>query len=208
MAFKQIKQFNPAKMGTRQGWCLQNVAKGFGAYPSNSPSSSAKSDMERNKKAGTFHAGNPPASIAVPVYCDTASIYEHIVVSDHGVVYSDGKVVRNGLKAYKVYGWGEQCNGFRIIEVTAEPSTGFLPPRGWWRRGDSDPRIGEMDLFLYGTFPAYAKDQAELNTLLGNYFGATTEKFVREFQRRTGLVADGCVGSKTYAKMQAYGFKG
>lgn len=203
MAFKQIKQFNPAKMGTRQGWCLQNVAKGFGAYPSNSPSASAKSDMERNKKAGTFHAGNPPASIAVPVYCDTASIYEHVVVSDHGVVYSDGKVVKNGLKAYKVYGWGEQCNGFRIIEVTAEPSTGFLPPRGWWRRGDSDPRIGQMSAWMRATFPAYTPASA-----LGNYFGPNLEGAVKEFQRRTGLVADGCVGPKTYAKMQAYGFKG
>ena len=203
MAFKQIKQFNPAKMGTRQGWCLQNVAKGFGAYPSNSPSASAKSDMERNKKAGTFHAGNPPASIAVPVYCDTASIYEHVVVSDHGVVYSDGKVIRNGLKAYKVYGWGEQCNGFRIIEVTAEPSTGFLPPRGWWRRGDSDPRIGQMSAWMRATFPAYTPASA-----LGNYFGPNLEGAVKEFQRRCQMVADGCVGPKTYAKMQAYGFKG
>lgn len=203
MAFKQIKQFNPAKMGTRQGWCLQNVAKGFGAYPSNSPSASAKSDMERNKKAGTFHAGNPPASIAVPVYCDTASIYEHVVVSDHGVVYSDGKLIKNGLKAYKVYGWGEQCNGFRIIEVTAEPSTGFLPPRGWWRRGDSDPRIGRMSAWMRATFPAYTPASA-----LGNYFGPNLEGAVKEFQRRCQMVADGCVGPKTYAKMQAYGFKG
>lgn len=203
MAYKQIKPFSLSAMGTRQGYCLQNVAKGFGAYPSKSPSASAKADMERNKKAGTFHAGNPPASIAVPVYCDTASIYEHVVVSDHGKVYSDGKLIKNGLKAFKVFGWGEQCNGFKIVEITGEGGTGFLPARGWWRRGDSDPRIAQMSAWMRKTFPAYTPAAAT-----GPYFGPNLEKSVREFQRRTNLVADGCVGPKTYAKMQQFGFKG
>lgn len=206
MAYKQIKPFTLSAMGTRQGYCLQNVAKGFGVYPSKSPSASAKADMERNKKAGTFHAGNPPASIAVPVYCDTASIYEHVVVSDHGKVYSDGKFIPNGLKAYKVLGWGEQCNGYRIIEITPDPAPGFLPARGYWRKGDADPRIGKMDDFFADNFPSYFPN--DLAKLRGNYFGTTTQRWVREFQRRTGLVQDGCVGPKTYAKMKEYGFTG
>lgn len=203
MAFKQIIPFNPAKMGTQQGYCLRNVAKGFGIYPSKSPSSSAVDDMNRNKKAGTFHAGNPPASIAAPVYCDTASKFEHVVVSDHGTVYSDGKLIKNGLKAYKVLGWGEQCNGYRLIEITPDPAPGFLPARGYWRKGDSDPRIGRMSAWMRATFPSYTPASAT-----GQYFGPNLERSVREFQRRTGLTSDGCVGPKTYAKMQAYGFKG
>lgn len=203
MAFKQIKPFYPAKMGTQQGFCLRNVAKGFCIYPSKSPSSSAVNDMNRNKKAGTFHTGNPPTSVAVPVYCDTASKFEHIVVSDHGVVYSDGKRIQNGLKAYNVLGWGEQCNGYRIIEITPDPATGFLPARGYWRRGDSDPRIGRMSAWMRATFPSYTPASAT-----GLYFGPNLERSVKEFQRRCGLTSDGCVGPKTYAKMQEFGFKG
>lgn len=201
MAFKQIRNFNPSKMGTKTGWCLQNVRQGFGITKGTYPS--AKADMEAQRKNGTFHAGNPPASIAVPVYCDTASRFEHVVAFDHGIVYSDGKRIANGLKAYKVYGWGECCDGARVVEITAEPSTGFLPPRGWWRRGDCDPRIGRMSAWMRATFPAYTPASA-----LGNYFGPNLEGAVKEFQRRCQMVADGCVGPKTYAKMQAYGFKG
>lgn len=201
MAFKQIRNFNPSKMGTKSGWCLQNVRLGFGITKGTYPS--AKADMEAQRKNGTFHAGNPPASIAVPVYCDTASKFEHVVASDHGVVYSDGKRIANGLKAYKVYGWGECCDGARVVEITAEPSTGFLPPRGWWRRGDSDPRIGQMSAWMRATFPAYTPASA-----LGNYFGPNLEGAVKEFQRRTGLLQDGCVGKITYAELKKYGFKG
>lgn len=201
MAFKQIRNFNPSKMGTKTGWCLQNVRQGFGITKGTYPS--AKADMEAQRKNGTFHAGNPPASIAVPVYCDTASKFEHVVASDHGTIYSDGKIVRNGLKAYKVYGWGECCDGARVVEITADPSSGFLPPRGWWRRGDCDPRIGRMSAWMRATFPAYTPASA-----LGNYFGPNLEGAVKQFQRRCQMLADGCVGAKTYAKMQAYGFKG
>lgn len=201
MAFKQIRNFYPAEMGSRQGWCEQNVREGFritkGTYPS------AKADMEAQKRAGTFHAGNPPANIAVPVFCNTASKFEHVVASDHGRVYSDKKLIPNGLKAFNVFGWGELCDGVRVVEPTADPSTGFLPARGYWRKGDTDPRIGQMSAWMRATFPAYTPASA-----LGQYFGPNLEKSVREFQRRTNLLADGCVGPKTYAKMQAYGFKG
>jgi peptidoglycan hydrolase-like protein with peptidoglycan-binding domain len=91
----------------------------------------------------------------------------------------------------------------RVVEPTVDPSTGFLPARGYWRKGDTDPRIGQMSAWMRSTFPAYTPASA-----LGQYFGPNLEKSVREFQRRTNLLADGCVGPKTYAKMQAYGFKG
>ena len=146
MGFKQIRNFNPSAMGTRQGYCLQNARLGFGISSGTYPS--AKADMQAQKKNGTFHAGNPPTSIAVPVYCDTASKFEHVVVSDHGTVYSDGKRIPNGLKAYT---------------------------------------------------PAAA---------LGNYYGPNLAGAIKEFQRRTGLVADGNTGPITYKKLQSFGFKG
>ena len=83
-------------------------------------------------------------------------------------------------------------------------STGFLPPKGYWTLGDTDPRIGTLDAFLAKTFPSYYPN--EVKNLLGNYYGKTTTKWIREFQRRTGLVADGSTGRLTYAKLKEYGF--
>ena len=52
-------------------------------------------------------------------------------------------------------------------------------------------------------FPAYTKPAA-----LGNYFGPNLQSSIREFQRRTGLQADGNVGPITFAKLRSYGFGG
>lgn len=204
MGFKQIRNFNPRAMGTRQGYCLQNARLGFGISSGTYPS--AKADMQAQKKNGTFHAGNPPTSIAVPVYCDTASKFEHVVVSDHGTVYSDGKRIQNGLKAYSVFGWGECCDGKRVVEPINEPGEGFLPPRGYWRKGDTDPRVGRLAAFMRATFPAYTPAAA-----LGNYYGANLYGAIKEFQRRSGMAAkdcDGNTGPITYKKLQSFGFKG
>lgn len=84
--------------------------------------------------------------------------------------------------------------------------SGFLPARGYWKKGDNDERIAKLDDFFYKTFPAYGSKE-ELSKLRGNYFGQITEKFVKEFQRRTNLQIDGCVGPITYAELKKYGFK-
>ena len=120
MGCKQIQPFDPSKMGTTSGLCLQNVAKGYGIYPSPSPSSSAKQDCERNEQMGTLHRDkNFPKGCAVPVYIDTASPYEHILVADNGVYWSDGKRLTT-LDGLKVIGWGEWCNGYQIVKNTAD----------------------------------------------------------------------------------------
>ncbi|MBP5592870.1 MAG: peptidoglycan-binding protein [Clostridia bacterium] len=90
---------------------------------------------------------------------------------------------------------------------TSPVKSGFLPARGYWKKGDKDERIAKLDDFFYKTFPAYASTNEELAKLPGNYFGAITEKFVKEFQRRTNLQIDGCVGPITYAELKKYGFK-
>lgn len=205
MAYKQIRAFDPQKMGKRAGWCLQNCREGFG-IPYGTYRS-AKADMEAQKKEGTFHTGNPPSNVAVPVYFDTVSANEHVMVDDHSIYYSDGKRL-SSVEGWKMIGWGEKCDGVRVVEYVPDPpkpqpTTGFLPARGYWKKGDSDARIGKMDSWLRATFPLYAKP-----CVLGNYFGTCTESAVREFQRRTNLVSDGCVGKLTYAMMKKYGFKG
>lgn len=118
MAWKQVKDFNINKMGTTPGYCLQNVRLGFDIpplYPD------AKTAMEANKNAGTLHPMSEiPTNVAVPVFCDTASVYEHVIVDDHGTYYSDGKKVTNP-QAFVYFGWGETLNGVRVVEWVPDP---------------------------------------------------------------------------------------
>jgi hypothetical protein len=111
--WEQVRRFNVKNMGTKKGYCLQNVRLGFGIPPKYA---SAKIDMEANKRAGTLHNINTiPTNVAVPVYMDTSSKYEHIIVCDHGTYYSDGKRLTS-TKGLKFFGWGEMCNGVRIVK--------------------------------------------------------------------------------------------
>lgn len=213
MGWYQTRNFNVNKMGRKKGMCLQNCRLGFGI--TSGKYASAKKDMEAQRKAGTLHSINSlPKNLAVPVYVDSNSQYEHIVVYNNGTWYSDGKKI-SGWKAtgHACFGWGELCDGVRVVawknDPKPQPSGGFLPKRGYWisengkTKGDTDPRIGRMASFLRKKFPAYTPPQA-----LGNYFGKNLRRSVMEFQRRTGLVADGNVGAITYAKLKQYGFGG
>lgn len=121
MACKQIKKFSLSKMGRKVGWCLMNVRLGFG-IPTGKYAS-AKDAMTADKKAGVFHAGMPTdKSIQVPIYCDTNSPYEHVVVWDKGTVYSDGKRISNPTRYYKIFGWTERCDGVRVVEIIKAPA--------------------------------------------------------------------------------------
>ena len=202
MSYRQLKPFYPQDMGKDKGYCLRNVAKGYHIYPSPNPSQSAKQDMEINKAKGTLHPlSTLPTNVSVPVYLDTTSQYEHIEVSDKGVFWSDGKQVKKPLNAF---GWGECCNGYQIVEWVKDPEpTNFLPAKGWWGRYDVDPRVGRLASFMRATFPAYTPKAA-----LGNTYGDNLWKSIKEFQRRTGLQADGNTGPITYNELKKYGFKG
>ena len=114
MAWEQVKKFNIKKMGTIPGYCLMNCRLGFGISKGTNPS--AKADMEYNKKKGTFHdMKSLPKNVAVPVYMDTTSQYEHIVVCDKGTYYSDGRKLTS-TRGLKFFGWGELCDGVRVVK--------------------------------------------------------------------------------------------
>jgi hypothetical protein len=105
-------------MGTRAGYCLQNVRLAFDA-----PSKyvDAKAAMLANKNAGTLHSIDTlPKNVAVPVFVDTSSPYEHVEVADRGTFYSDGKKVSNPMRQ-KFFGWGETLNGTRIVKWVDDP---------------------------------------------------------------------------------------
>lgn len=77
-----------------------------------------------------------------------------------------------------------------------------LPKRGYFTTGDKGADVDKISAFLRATFPAYVSKDA-----LGDYFGIYLLAGVKEFQRRTGLVADGLIGPDTLKKMRSYGFK-
>jgi hypothetical protein len=193
MTYEQVKGFYPKDMGTQKGWCLKNCRVGFHIY--SGKYASAKVAMQAGKKNGTYHAGTPPTNISVPVYCDTASIYEHVVVSDHGVWYSDGKKV---VTPNNIFGWDEMMDGVRVVHKATD---NFLPAKGYWCRYDKDDRIASLAKFMYDNFPAYTSKKA-----LGPLYGDYLWKAIKEFQRRTGLYPDGCTGPITYKKLKEYGF--
>lgn len=118
MGWKQVRAFNLSKMGHEAGMCLKNVRLAYGIP---AKYASAKDDMLANKKAGTLHdISSVPKDCAVPVYADTSSPYEHVMVCDHGTYYSDGKRL-SSTRGMKFFGWGETCDGVRVVEYAKDP---------------------------------------------------------------------------------------
>lgn len=195
MSYEQIKEFYPKEMGKKKGWCLQNCRLGFRIYTGKY--ASAKSAYEAAKKNGTLRAMNElPSNVSVPVYQSTTSKYGHVIVFNHGTYYSDGYIVRNpkGL-----LGWDIRMDGVDVVKVSAKKN--FLPEKGYWKEGDCDERIGYLASFMRNKFPAYTSVKA-----LGNYYGKNLKSSITQFQKRTGLYPDGCVGPRTYAELKKYGF--
>lgn len=144
----------------------------------------------------------------------------------------DGK---NG-KIYKTYfkGNGKNCDGKRATwtkwfkspylsyeeEVTSEPtkpsssSDNFLGSRGYLKFGDKGPNINKICLFFTNNFYGYygnTKESAKIKLVGkngdGNLFGNYLKAWVIEFQKRTGLEQDGCIGPLTLKMLIKYGFK-
>ena len=195
MGYEQVRQFYPSEMGREKGWCLKNCRLGFRIYTAKY--SSAYTAMLAAKKNGTLHdLSTLPSNCSVPVYFDTTSKNKHVVVYDKGIWYEDGRKINK--PSYTSYGWDEMMDGTRVVK---EATSKFLPTKGYWAIGDKDSRVGDLAAFMYKTFPAYTSKKA-----LGNYYGNYIASAIKEFQRRTGLYPDGCVGQLTYNKLKQYGF--
>lgn len=93
--------------------------------------------------------------------------------------------------------------GFNYTEPnTSSSSTNFLGERGYFKLGDKHPNVGKIASFMRKTFPSYTSTKA-----LGNLYGPNLIASIKEFQRRTNLTPDGCVGKLTLAKLVQYGFR-
>lgn len=199
MAWEQVKPFSVAKMGTKKGYCLQNTRLGFGINVGKYPS--AKADMEANKKAGTLHAMPAPSNVAVPVYVDTTSQYEHVMVCDKGVYYSDGRKLTS-VAGMKFFGWGETCDGVRVVKHignTAKKSNEEIVNeviRGLW--GNGAERVKRLEAAGYDakaiqklvdaklgggtktTVINYAVRKGDTLTAIAKRYGTTVEKLVKD----------------------------
>lgn len=84
----------------------------------------------------------------------------------------------------------------------------FFDENGYFSKGDNHENIGRICQFMHDTFPKYGEWLGLDNEkILGNYYGNIIESYIREFQKRTGLEADGCVGVITLAELEKFGFK-
>lgn len=85
----------------------------------------------------------------------------------------------------------------------AKVSSSYFGTKGYFSFGDTHYNIGRIANFMRRVFPAYTDRRA-----LGNYYGKYIQASIKEFQRRTGLEADGNIGLITLKKLRQYGFKG
>ena len=118
MAWTQVVAFNVKKMGTTKNMCEKNVREGYGLP---AKCASARADMEYNKQQKALHSMDTlPKNVAVPVFVDTTSPYEHVEVADHGTFYSDGKKIIYPNKQ-RFFGWGEFCAKARVVKWVNDP---------------------------------------------------------------------------------------
>lgn len=68
--------------------------------------------------------------------------------------------------------------------------------------GDKGDNVDKISKFVYLTFSAYTSKNA-----LGDYYGKYIQASIKEFQKRTELEQDGCVGPITLKMLVKYGFK-
>lgn len=79
-------------------------------------------------------------------------------------------------------------------QAPSRPASSSSWPTSWTlNKGDSGPRVAELQQALKAVFPLYAGRLA-----VDGRFGPKTDAAVREFQRRSGIAADGRFGPASY----------
>ena len=90
----------------------------------------------------------------------------------------------------------------KVTTTSTKTTSSFLPSRGYFTKGDVSENVGKIASFMRKTFPSYTSAAA-----LGNTYGVNLIAAVKEFQKRTGLEADGNFGPLTLAELKKHGFK-
>jgi len=179
----------------------------------------AENFIERGKSIG-LTVSNKPVLGGIMVWEGKGSLAGHVAVVES--VIKDNEEVLTSESGYNHFSfanytrkrgngnWG-LSDSFKYLGCLINPAvketkpsgdSSFFGKKGYFSLGDSSPNIGKIAEFMYKNFPLYTSKKA-----LGNYYGPYIKGSIAEFQRRTGLKADGCVGPLTLAKLKQYGFK-
>ena len=178
-------------------YCAWKIKEATGNWPKRTGDMNARNWIYRLPENGYGTRTSSPNG-AKCVGVSTSGKYGHVVWSDGTLRISEYNYYSNGTYSER----NVNASNYQWFIIKAGAS-GFLPARGYWKYGDKDARIGQLATFMRNTFPAYTPAAA-----LGNYFGPNLQRAIKEFQRRTGLQADGMVGPITYNKLKSFGFKG
>lgn len=140
-------------------------------------------------------------------HLDSICVKTNQVVNNNTIIGYTGKSgkvtgihLHLGLKNIGETSWLDP-EKYKYVEGNKISNNGILGSRGYIKLGDQGDNIARIASFMYKTFPAYTNKLA-----LGNYYGPNIEKSIKEFQRRTNLEVDGCIGPKTLKKLESFGF--
>ena len=165
--YEQVSSVNIKAMGKKKGWCLQNCRLVFGF--TTGKYASAKVDMQSQRASGTLHSMDTlPTNVVVPVYVDTTGKYEHVIISYYGTFYEDGyKINRN--KYSKFFGWGELCDGRRVVKWVedAKKSNEEIAKEviaGKWGNGDDRKNRLASAGYNYNTIQSLVNQMLSGNT--------------------------------------------
>lgn len=140
----------------------------------------------------------PPAeTVAKPTAKTVAELADEVLAGKHGT--GDARKKSLGSRYAEV-----QAEVNRRVKVGATVAATDL------KIGSKGDRVTALQRGLKLAFPAYknaVKVQRGTALHVDGSFGTQTEAWVREFQKRAGLVVDGVVGPKTVAKLATYGIK-
>ena len=100
--------------------------------------------------------------------------------------------IMTGAGAHTYEGIWKHFTSKRV--VSASPAT--KPSRRVLRRGMAGEDVKTVQIRLKNVYPLYAG-----NLVVDSDFGPAVEAAVKEFQYRSGLVADGIVGARTWAAL-------
>ncbi len=111
-----------------------------------------------------------------------------------------------GRKSDPRYDMGWRRASVAAVSTSAGVAVGQPTPapagRPVLRQGSKGEPVRAVQAFLRRVFPSYAG-----GLVVDGDFGPATHRSVVEFQRRTGLGADGVVGPATWAKLASHGFR-
>lgn len=183
----------------------------------------AEDFIKRGKSIGLSVSTKPVAG-GIMVWEGKGSLAGHVAVVEKVISSTEVLTSESGYNhfAFANYtrkkgtngNWSVNANNYKYLGCLVNPAvktttketksdTSFFGKKGYFSSGDTNANIGKIADFMYKTFPAYTSKKA-----LGNYYGPYLKGSITEFQKRTGLKADGSVGPKTLAKLKEYGFKG